>query len=165
MLLTILIAAGVTVVLSATFAVIAKVDPLDVLASETTLSGSASASDTAIVGRTLTQTTAPAWNVTTISNLHDAEELLDMLENQGFAERELVLMGNACFAVRCAEPTWKVQETRWVASIWLATHRVSWTDHHDPVVRRNASRPKTRLPLFPGPSTSASAVDTLSEFA
>jgi hypothetical protein len=40
------------------------------------------------------------WQLTTVNNLTAAEELLDCLENQGFAERELVVLGNSCFAVR-----------------------------------------------------------------
>lgn len=40
------------------------------------------------------------WQLTSVDNLTHAEELLDCLENQGYAERELVIMGNASFAVR-----------------------------------------------------------------
>jgi len=40
------------------------------------------------------------WHLTTVTDLTAAEELLDCLENQGVAERELVVLGNSCFAVR-----------------------------------------------------------------
>jgi len=40
------------------------------------------------------------WQLTTVDDLTNAEDLLDCLEAQGFAERELVVLGNSCFAVR-----------------------------------------------------------------
>ena len=40
------------------------------------------------------------WRMTTVDNLTHAEDLLDCLENQGVEERELVVLGNSCFAVR-----------------------------------------------------------------
>ena len=40
------------------------------------------------------------WQLATVPALCDAEELLDRLENWGFEERELIVLGNACFAVR-----------------------------------------------------------------
>ena len=40
------------------------------------------------------------WQLTAIDDLTHAEELLDCLENQGYAERELIVMGNSSFAVR-----------------------------------------------------------------
>ncbi len=40
------------------------------------------------------------WQLTTLSALGDAEELLDYLEVHGYEERELVVLGNSCFAVR-----------------------------------------------------------------
>ncbi len=40
------------------------------------------------------------WHLTTVSALCDAEDLLDSLEMQGFEERELVVLGNSCFAIR-----------------------------------------------------------------
>jgi hypothetical protein len=42
----------------------------------------------------------PDWHVATVAALSDAEELLDTLESHGYAERELVVMSNSCFAVR-----------------------------------------------------------------
>lgn len=40
------------------------------------------------------------WRRTTVHALHDAEQLLDLLENQGFTERELIVRGHSQFAVR-----------------------------------------------------------------
>ncbi len=40
------------------------------------------------------------WQLTTVDNLTAAEDLLDCLEAHGYAERELVVMGNSTFAVR-----------------------------------------------------------------
>ena len=40
------------------------------------------------------------WQLATVDDLTAAEELLDCLENQGYAERELVVLGNSAFAVR-----------------------------------------------------------------
>ncbi|MBX9624836.1 MAG: hypothetical protein K2X82_13610 [Gemmataceae bacterium] len=41
-----------------------------------------------------------AWAMTTLTNLSEAEEALDWAEVHGFAERELVVLGNSSFAVR-----------------------------------------------------------------
>ncbi len=40
------------------------------------------------------------WNLATVTELHEAEDMLDYLEAQGFEERELMILGNSCFAVR-----------------------------------------------------------------
>lgn len=40
------------------------------------------------------------WQLTTVTALCDAEDLLDCLESQGYEERELLILGNSCFAVR-----------------------------------------------------------------
>jgi hypothetical protein len=40
------------------------------------------------------------WQLTTVADLSAAEDLLDCLESHGYAERELVVMGNSSFAVR-----------------------------------------------------------------
>lgn len=52
----------------------------------------------------ISQTPGPAdptdWKLMTVTSLRDAERLLDWIEAHGFAERELVVLGNASFAVR-----------------------------------------------------------------
>jgi hypothetical protein len=40
------------------------------------------------------------WQLTTVSALCDAEDLLDCLESQGYSQRELHILSNSCFAVR-----------------------------------------------------------------
>jgi hypothetical protein len=40
------------------------------------------------------------WQLTTVTSLSDAEALLDMLEARGVEHRELLILGNATFAVR-----------------------------------------------------------------
>ena len=40
------------------------------------------------------------WQRMTVSALCEAEELLDALENSGVAERELIVLGCSCFAIR-----------------------------------------------------------------
>jgi hypothetical protein len=55
-----------------------------------TIAGSSSPSDQ---GRT-------DWKFATLDNLRDAEDFLDSLEAQGVEHRELVILANACFAVR-----------------------------------------------------------------
>ncbi len=99
MMLTILTIAGVAITLTATYVLITKTQPAEALAGETTLANAASAAETLRVDRSL-PATRTEWQLTTVSALCDAEELLDMLENQGYAERELVVLGNSSFAVR-----------------------------------------------------------------
>jgi len=43
---------------------------------------------------------ATDWQLTCVDDLNAAEDLLDCLEAHGYAERELVVTGNATFAVR-----------------------------------------------------------------
>lgn len=43
---------------------------------------------------------ATEWQLTAVDDLGAAEDLLDCLEAHGYAERELVVTGNATFAVR-----------------------------------------------------------------
>ncbi len=70
-----------------------------VLAGENTVVGLADPSaDTLASGHH--QTTGTDWHLTTVTSLHDAEELLDLLEYQGYTERELVVLGNSSFVVR-----------------------------------------------------------------
>jgi hypothetical protein len=99
---TLLTAVCIGFVLTAVYMYMAKADPAEALAAETTLAAAADpAAATITTGRHLNNsTTRTDWHLTTVSALSDAEELLDVLENQGVAERELVVLGNSCFAVR-----------------------------------------------------------------
>ena len=99
-MLTLLTIGGIVLGLAAVFVVTAKAQEV-VLASDNTVVGLADPSaDTLSTGRHLTPATRTDWNLTTVTALSEAEELLDMLECQGFAERELVVLGNSCFTVR-----------------------------------------------------------------
>jgi hypothetical protein len=104
MMLPLLIVAGTAFVLTTVYVLTATHEPLEALtsASETTLSNSADpAAETLATGRHAAPVaTRTDWQLATVSALSDAEELLDMLENQGFEERELLVLGNSCFAVR-----------------------------------------------------------------
>jgi hypothetical protein len=44
--------------------------------------------------------TATDWQVATLTNLSQVEDLLDCLEANGFAQREVLTLGNSSFAVR-----------------------------------------------------------------
>lgn len=101
MTFTLLTVAVVAVAVTAAFIYTTKTAPVEALAGETTLANSADpATETLASGRHLASTTRTDWHLTTVSALCDAEELLDVLECQGFAERELVVLGNSTFAVR-----------------------------------------------------------------
>ena len=71
------------------------------LASEQTAIGLGdSAAETMGYGNHPQSAARTDWRMTTVDDLTDAEDLLDCLENQGVEERELVVLGNSCFAVR-----------------------------------------------------------------
>lgn len=101
MMFTLLTIAGLAIGLTAVYVFATKTEPVEALAGETTLANSVDpATETLASGRHITPATRTDWHLTTVSALSDAEELLDVLECQGFAERELVVLGNSCFAVR-----------------------------------------------------------------
>ena len=69
------------------------------LASQATVVGLGNAAgDTVAEDRVAPRATD--WQLTAVSDLGAAEDLLDCLEAHGYAERELVVTGNATFAVR-----------------------------------------------------------------
>ncbi|MDY3561318.1 hypothetical protein R5W23_002595 [Gemmata sp. JC673] len=100
MMLTLLTVGGVALSLAAAYVVTAKAKDV-VLASDNTVVGlSDPAADTLATGCQLRPVTLSEWNLATVTALSDAEELLDVLECQGYAERELMVLGNSCFTVR-----------------------------------------------------------------
>lgn len=100
MMLTLLTVIGVTLGLTAVYVLTAQSKEA-ALASDNTIVGlSDPSNDTLATGRHLTPATRTDWHLTTVNALCDAEELLDVLECQGYSERELVVLGNSCFAVR-----------------------------------------------------------------
>jgi hypothetical protein len=102
-MITLLTVAGIVTVLTAVYAVATKAEQVELFANETTLSDAEIAAETMATGRHLATTPPPVqtdWQLATVNALSDAEELLDTLENQGYAERELVVLGDSCFAIR-----------------------------------------------------------------
>ena len=99
-MLTLLTVAGVAVVLTAVSVLTTKAQPVEVLAGETTVAHAADPAETLASGRHVSPVTRTDWQLMTVSALSDAEDLLDVLENQGYAERELIVLGNSTFAVR-----------------------------------------------------------------
>ncbi len=92
------IAAAVLAV-PAMYVLTTKSDVHAVLAGQGTAVGLADpAADTVAGGQRTPSRTE--WQLTTVSDLTAAEDLLDSLEAHGYAERELVVLGNSCFAVR-----------------------------------------------------------------
>jgi hypothetical protein len=103
MTLTLLATAGIVIAFVAVVATARSQQAAPALAGETTVVGLADSGAETLVGhgQSAGSTHAGAdWNLTTVSALCDAEDLLDSLEMQGFGERELVVLGNSCFAVR-----------------------------------------------------------------
>lgn len=71
------------------------------LAGETTAVGLADPAAETLGNHSGTNgSTTSEWNLATVSALCDAEDMLDYLEVQGHSERELLVLGNSCFAVR-----------------------------------------------------------------
>ena len=100
MTLTLLTLTSALLVLTAVYVLTAKSKRHAVLAGENTVVGFADPSaDTLTTGHHASSTRTD-WRLTTVTALCEAEELLDVLEYQGYAERELVVLGNSCFAVR-----------------------------------------------------------------
>src|SRR5689334_17177452 len=58
------------------------------------------AAETAVGGGAARSPARTDWQLTTVTDLRAAEDLLDSLENRGIEERELVALGNSAFAVR-----------------------------------------------------------------
>ena len=101
MMFTLLTVTVIGVAITAAYVFATKTEPAEALVGETTLTNSADpATETLASGRHFAPATRTDWHLTTVSALSDAEELLDVLECQGYAERELVVLGNSTFAVR-----------------------------------------------------------------
>jgi len=96
-----LLIVGAVVVITAV-AVVAARNAEPALAGENTVVGlgDAAAETLATRGGRQPSQTRTDWQLTPVDDLTAAEDLLDCLEAQGYAERELVVLGNSCFAVR-----------------------------------------------------------------
>src|SRR5262245_28890537 len=92
---------AIAIGLGAVYVLNPKTKPVEALAVESTMVGLTDpASETLPTGQNVSALPRNEWHLTTVDALCDAEELLDLLENQGHTERELVVLGNSCFAVR-----------------------------------------------------------------
>jgi hypothetical protein len=105
LLATVLTAAASIVTLVVLYAVATRPDavPSGVVDPFQPATGSDPSADTLPTGCAMSKTTPPAaseWQITTVTNLSQVEDLLDCLEAQGFAEREVLTLGNSSFAVR-----------------------------------------------------------------
>jgi hypothetical protein len=103
MTLTILLIGGITIAIVAVSVIsngsYAVAEPA--LAGETTGIDLANPSiDTLVIKKGAGSCVQTDWNLTTVTALRDAEEMLDYLEMRGYSERELLILGNSCFAVR-----------------------------------------------------------------
>jgi hypothetical protein len=101
---TLLMIVGVTIAITAVCVVASRAYDViaePALAGETTAVGLADPAAETLGGHNEVHTTTQSdWQLTTVSDLCDAEDLLDCLEYQGYTERELLILGNSCFAVR-----------------------------------------------------------------
>ncbi|HEY2910917.1 MAG TPA: hypothetical protein VGI99_11765 [Gemmataceae bacterium] len=95
--ITLLIAAGAALSLSALYVLATRTAPA--LAGENTLVGLHDPAAETLVGGTASPAGA-GWQLATVDDLTDAEQMLDSLEASGYQDRELVVLGNSCFAVR-----------------------------------------------------------------
>lgn len=105
LLATVLTAAASIVTLVVLYAVATRTDavPAGVVDPFQPTVGSDPSADTLPTGCAMSKTTPPAsadWQVATLTNLSQVEDLLDSLEANGFAEREVLALGNSSFAVR-----------------------------------------------------------------
>jgi len=94
-----LIGAGLVLGVSV-FAVATRPCEDAVLAGEMTAVGLADPAAETLSGNSGNGPVWTEWQLTTVSALCDAEDLLDCLEARGYEERELVVLGNSAFAVR-----------------------------------------------------------------
>jgi hypothetical protein len=101
MMLTLLMFSG-AVAISALFVAVGDTfEAAPSLAGEATAVGLADPAADTLVGHNESATTHLAeWHLKTVAALCDAEDFLDSLEAQGIAERELLVLGNSCFAIR-----------------------------------------------------------------
>lgn len=94
-----IIVAGAAVSLTALYVMAAQAAVRPALAGENTVVGLADpAAETC--SEAPKKRVSTEWHLATVDNLSRAEDLLDSLEASGFADRELVVLGNSCFAVR-----------------------------------------------------------------
>ncbi len=99
MVITLFIVAGTAVSLTALYVMATQAAVRPALAGQNTVVGLADPSSETLAGNSPARPRAD-WQLTTVDDLTDAEDLLDSLESRGYEDRELVVLGNSCFAVR-----------------------------------------------------------------
>ena len=98
--ITLFVAAGAAISLTALYVLATRTATHPALAGENTLVGLHDpASETFVEGGKQSRMNAD-WQLSTVDDLTSAEDMLDSLEAHGYADRELVVLGNSCFAVR-----------------------------------------------------------------
>lgn len=100
MFTTLMLVAAAAVTATVLYAVASRAATVALAGEHTVVGLGDPTSDTLASGDRVQVPTHTDWQLATVTDLSDAEDLLDTLENQGYAERELVVLGNACFAVR-----------------------------------------------------------------
>lgn len=99
MSVTLFVVVGAAVVISACYVLATKSAIHAALAGQNTVVGLHDAAAETLVGDAKRSSTGD-WQLTAVDDLTDAEGLLDCLEARGYNDRELVVLGNSCFAVR-----------------------------------------------------------------
>ena len=94
------LAAAATVAVAMYVVATATADGATALAGDQTVVGLGDAAAETLADGRQSPGGAGVWNLATVCDLTDAEDLLDSLEARGVADRELVVLGNASFAVR-----------------------------------------------------------------
>jgi len=99
--ITLFVVAGAAVTLTAAYVMTGRSAVHAALAGQNTAVGlNDAAAETLATGGQAKSPAKTDWQLATVDDLTNAEDLLDCLEAQGFTERELVVLGNSCFAVR-----------------------------------------------------------------
>jgi hypothetical protein len=99
MVTTLFVVAGTALGLAAAYVMTSRSAVHAALSGQGTVVGLGDAAAETLTGGTSTPARTD-WQLATVTDLTDAEDLLDSLEAQGIEERELVVLGNSCFAVR-----------------------------------------------------------------
>jgi hypothetical protein len=99
MFLTVLIVTGTAVSLTTLYVIATQAAVRPALAGDNTLVGLADPAAETMRSDSPSRPRAD-WQLATVDDLTDAEDLLDSLECRGYEDRELVVLGNSCFAVR-----------------------------------------------------------------
>ena len=95
-----IIVAGAAVSLTALYVLATRTATAPALAGENTAVGLRDAASETLTDGRMTSRIPTEWQLATVEGLTEAEDMLDSLEAHGYADRELVVLGNSSFAVR-----------------------------------------------------------------